>query len=371
MIPLDSPSLIGNEKKYLNECIDTNWISWQGRFVSRLEEEIAKYCSTNYAVAVINGTYGLIMALRALGIGKGDEVIVPAFTMSATAFAVESVGATVVWVDTSENSLNLDPNDVLQKITDKTKAVIAVHLYGYAADMFSLSEICERYNIPIIEDAAESFGASIRDRRVGSLGAIACHSFHNKIIGSGEGGAITTNDPILYQRILDLRVPSPNNSSGITMTLNNRMSNITAAVALAQLERVDEIIDLRRSRAKIYTEYFKKLDGIETISERPDERAVYWRYQILIDPDIISNTDMVNELRNEGVESRTVFSLMPYHNYYQSMDLKFPRSEFISSVGVDIPSGPSLSDNDTEYVCEAVTKILSKNKRKIGLTGRN
>lgn len=362
MIPLDAPSLMGNEKKYLIECIDTNWISWQGEFISRLEKGIADYCGTKYAVAVINGTYGLIMALRAMNIGKGDEVIVPAFTMSASAFAVESVGAKVVWVDTKQGCLTLDPADVEDKITIRTKAVMAVHLYGYTADMCSLRGICDSFHIPIIEDAAESFGAIAGGKKVGSLGKIACHSFHNKIIGSGEGGAITTDDPDLYEKLLLLRLPPPDNAGGTLMTLNNRMSNLTAAVALAQLERVDEIIDLRRNRAKIYTDYLSEIEGIDLIKERSDERAVYWRYQILLDPQIISNKNMVLELKGYGIESRTVFRLMPYHEYYNMKDLRFPRSEHISAVGVDIPSGPSLTEADAGHVCEAIRKILDKRR---------
>lgn len=360
MIPLDSPSLIGNEKKYLIECIDTNWISWQGKFVGQLEKSLCDYCSTEYAVAVVNGTYALIIALRALNIGEGDEVIVPAFTMSASAFAVESVGATVVWVDTEEHRMTLDPEDVSKKITDKTKAVIAVHLYGYAADVDALLSICDPLDIPVIEDAAESFGATIGGKRVGGLGKVACHSFHNKIISSGEGGALTTNDPELFEKIVELRVPSPDNSTGKILTLNNRMSNIVAAVALAQLERVDEIIDLRRSRAQIYKDRLHGIDGLGMISERIDELSVYWRYQILIDPRIMSNDQMVDSLRQKGIESRTVFSLMPYHSYYQKIDLTFPHSQHISTLGVDIPSGPNLTDDQVNYVADAICEIIER-----------
>lgn len=351
MIPLDSPLLNGNEKKYLNQCIDSNWISWQGEFVGRLETEIAKYCNTKHGIAIVNGTYALIIALRALDIGPGDEVIVPTLTMSASTFAISAVGATPVWVDCAPGSLLMDPKDVSVKITDKTKAIMAVHLYGYSVNMVELKQIAG--DIPIIEDAAESFGSTYLGKVVGSLGTIACHSFHNKIIGSGEGGAITTNDDQLAERVRELRVPPPDNAGGKYFTLNNRMSNLAAAVALAQLERVKDIIALRRNVAKIYTEAFSQNPKIRLIDEKACEMPVYWRYQIFVD----DNQALVEKLKSKDIEARTIFTPMHRHPYYNEQGV-FPRAEYLSSQGVDLPSGPSLTADQIMTVIQAVNESL-------------
>lgn len=348
MIPLDAPLLTGNEKKYLNECIDTNWISWQGQFVNRLETEIADYCGTQHGVAIVNGTYALMIALQALHIGPGDEVIVPTLTMSASAFAVSAVGATPIWVDCLPGSLLMDPVDVDRKITKRTKAIMAVHLYGHAVDITAIKQF--KGYIPIIEDAAESFGAKHQGSVVGGLGDIACHSFHNKIIGSGEGGAITTNSNHLADRVRNLRVPSPDNSTGTEFTLNNRMSNLAAAVAVAQLERVDEIIARRRRVAELYNSEFQS-KGIETV--QTSDFGVYWRYQIFVD----DNEKLVNRLAEQGVEARTIFKPMHKHRYYQSKDV-FPNAEAISKRGVDLPSGPALTDEQVHQVIKAVRQSL-------------
>lgn len=348
MIPLDSPLLTGNEKKYLNECIDTNWISWQGQFVNRLETEIAEYCGTQHGVAIVNGTYALVIALQALHIGPGDEVIVPTLTMSASAFAISAVGATPVWVDCLPDSLLMDPEDINRKITKRTKAIMAVHLYGHAVDITTIKQF--KGHIPIIEDAAESFGAKHRGSVVGGLGDIACHSFHNKIIGSGEGGAITTSSDYLVDRVRNLRVPSPDNSTGTEFTLNNRMSNLAAAVAVAQLERVDEIITKRRRVAELYDAEFQSA-GIETMQF--SDFGVYWRYQIFVN----NNEKLVAKLLAQGIESRTIFKPMHKHRYYQSTEV-FPNAELISSRGVDLPSGPALTDEQIHRVIEAVKHAL-------------
>lgn len=344
-IPLDAPLLAGNEKKYLNTCIDTNWISWQGEFVGRLEQSIAEYCGANHGLSIINGTYALVVALRTLGVGPGDEVIVPTLTMSATPFAVSSVGATVVWADCAVDSINSEAAQIKEKITSKTKAIIAVHLYGTPCDINAIRAAAP--GIPIIEDAAESFGAAINGQRVGSLGDLACHSFHNKIIASGEGGAITFNDSKYKEQILSLRTPSENNSSGSELCLNNRMSNIAAAIALAQLENVDSLITARRQVAKVYD---RKFNGkIKTLKEQ--HRNVFWRYQIFVDS--TKRSKIIDYLKSNGIESRPVFSLMNRHPYY-NCTAQFSQAELISNTGIDIPTSPAMTVDQAEYVADTV-----------------
>lgn len=359
-IPLDAPSLHGNERKYLNQCIDTNWISWQGEFVGKLESAIAEYCNTSYGLTIVNGTYALVLALQALKIGPGDEVILPTFTMSATAFAVSSVGARVVWVDNAQGSLTMDPAEVANKIGPKTKAVIAVHLYGRAVDMDGLLAVTTPMQIPVIEDVAEGFGAESSGKKVGGLGLVGCHSFHNKILASGEGGAVTLNDSKLAQIINDLRTPPPDNAGGKVVALNNRMSNLASAVALAQLERVNELISKRRAIARMYDQLFSVKPGLITYPERRGELCVYWRYQIGLEKSIkISNIELVNRLKSMKIEARPVFTPMHLHPKYKFEAIgSYPNAVEISSQAIDLPSSPNLTENQVEIVANAVLKLL-------------
>lgn len=355
-IPLDEPSLEGNEKKYLNECIDTNWISWQGAFVEKTESSLAKYCNSKHCLTIVNGTYALILALKALGIGPGDEVIVPALTMSATAFAVTEVEAKIIWADSSKHSFVIDPEDVAKKITPKTKAVMAVHLYGQPVDMESLLKVTEPKGIHIIEDVAEALGAVTSNKKVGGVGTISCHSFHNKIIASGEGGAITTNSEEIKQKIEELRTPPPNNNGSKVIALNNRMSNISCAVALAQLERIEELIDKRRKVAKLYDQHFKNSKGIEIFQEKEDQRWVYWRYQISLTKDYpLTKEELVEKLKRHNIEARPVFTLVCEHNQYKSEFLNdCPNAVETSATSIDLPSGPHLTEEQVNYVADLI-----------------
>jgi perosamine synthetase len=336
--------------------VDSNWISWQGAFVARTEAFLADYCSTRHALTVVNGTYALVMALQALEIGSGDEVIVPAFTMSATAFAVTTVGARCVWIDCAPHSLTLDADDVARKITDRTRAVVAVHLYGHAVDMERLLAITEPRCIAVIEDVAEAFGASAAGRRVGGWGTIACHSFHNKIIAAGEGGAITLNDNFLADRLKKLRTPSPNNFDNELITLNNRMSNIACAVALGQLERVDELIRRRRAVAAYYDERFFGVQGLSPFLSRSDEHCVYWRYSLQIGSGYrLTRDELVFSLAVQGIETRPVFCLITEHPHYKKNNPgPFPHAEKIAASALDLPSSPMLTDDQMRQVADAV-----------------
>jgi len=356
-ISLDEPNLQGNERKYLNQCIDTNWISWQGEFVGKTEELIARYCGTKHGLTVVNGTSALIMALQALDIGPGDEVIVPALTMSATAFAVTTVGATVVWVDSTKDTFLMSPEDIQKKITPKTKAVMVVHLYGHAADMQSIKAVVDPKGIPIIEDVAEGFGASIGESKVGGMGTIGCHSFHNKIIASGEGGAITLNDDNLFARLKALRTPPPDNSGSEMITLNHRMSNVAAAVAFAQLERIEELVEKRKHVAKLYDEILSAIDAVTVFPERENTRCVYWRYQVSLHEGYpLSKEDLIKKLKANNIESRAIFTLMSDHPQYKPLcrDV-FPNSSEVSGCSLDIPSSPNLTDDQIQRITDIIT----------------
>ena len=355
-ISLDKPLLDGNERKYLNRCIDTNWISWQGEFVGKTEALLAKYCNTRHCLTIVNGTYALILALQALGIGPGDEVIVPALTMSATAFAVTSVGAKVVWADSTKGRLTVSPDDVSRKISSKTKAVMAVHLYGWAVEMEPLLKITESKGIAVVEDVAEGLGTSISGRKAGGMGTIACHSFHNKIVASGEGGAITCNEDSLAEKLTEMRTPPPNNDGSKQIALNHRMSNISCAVALAQLERIEDFVARRRKVAQLYTKYFQDVTGISFFKEMKGERCAYWRYQISLTDDYpLSMNDLVLKLREHNIEARPIFSLMSNHPYYKSLSSgDYPNSVDVSKRSVDLPSGPKITEEQVKRVAELI-----------------
>lgn len=360
LIPLDEPCLIGNERKYLNHCIDTNWLSWQGEFTGKLETQLAAYCNTKHCLAIVNGTAALVLALEALGIGPGDEVIVPTLTMSATAFAVTTVGANVVWADSTRNGLTISVEDVARKITDRTKAVIVVHLYGRAVDMESLLKITEPRGCYVIEDVAEGLGAITSDKKAGGWGTIGCHSFHNKILASGEGGAITTNDDNLAKKIEELRTPPPDNFGSNIIVLNNRMSNISCAVALAQLERIEELIMRRRRLANLYDEFFRAAPGIHSFKERENERCVYWRYQIALTEDYpLTKNDLVAKLWERKIFARPIFTLMSEHPYYKTLSSgEYPNAADVSSRSIDLPSGPNLT---VEQIKRVANLILNPN----------
>ena len=358
MIPLDEPLLDGNEKKYLSECIDTNWISWQGQFCRRMEQEMASCCGdTRHCFAIVNGTQALVVALQALDIGEGDEIIVPTLTMSATSFAATAVGAKVVWADAQKDSFTIDPEDVARRITSRTKAVMAVHLYGRVVDMPALLAVTKPRGIPVVEDVAEALGAAWQGGRVGGLGTIGCHSFHNKIVASGEGGAITLNDSTLAARVEELRTPPPDNSNSHTLVLNNRMCNLACAVALAQIERLDELIARRRRVAHLYNELFAGVPGIKTFPEKDGESCVYWRYQIaLTDEYPLSREDLVAKLHQHRVQARPVFTLMSEHPIYKSLSSGFyPNAAAVSACSVDLPSGPKLSEANVTLVADLIS----------------
>ena len=270
-IPVYQPELSGNEKKYVNECLDTNWISAKGRFVKDFEKGIAEYLGVNHAVSVSNGTVALHLALMTLGIGEGDEVILPSLTYVASANAVTYTGATPVFADSLYESWQIDPADVERKITDKTKAIMVVHLYGQPCDMDAIMKIAKAHNLYVIEDCAEAFGSKYKGRCVGGFGDISAFSFYgNKTITTGEGGMVVTNDKALAERAAHIK------DQGMSLEreywhdiigYNYRMTNICAAIGLAQLEQADDFIARKIQVADWYKTYLK-----DTPVECPPEK---------------------------------------------------------------------------------------------------
>ncbi|MDI6737846.1 MAG: DegT/DnrJ/EryC1/StrS family aminotransferase, partial [Nanoarchaeota archaeon] len=248
MIPVCEPCMAGKELEYVSDCIKTNWISSNGRYITQFEDSFSRYCGTKYGIGCSNGTVALHLALAAIGIGPGDEVIIPDFTMIATANAVAYCGATPIPVDSEPRTWNMDVRQIKEKITSKTKAIMPVHIYGHPVDMDPLLKLAKEHNLLVIEDAAEAHGALYKNRKTGSLGDAACFSFYaNKLITTGEGGMVVTNNEQIAEKARLLR----NHAFGKPRFVHNeigfnyRMTNIQAAIGCAQMEKIDEFVDAR------------------------------------------------------------------------------------------------------------------------------
>jgi len=360
-IPVASPSFIGNEKKYVDDCMESGWISSAGKYIELFETGFAEFCGVKHAVACCNGTVALHLALLALGVEPGNEVIVPTLTFVATPNAVTYCGARPVFVDSESETWNLDPRQVEAKITPRTKGIIAVHLYGHPAKMSELKEIARRHNLFLLEDAAEAHGAMCDGRVVGSLGDAAVFSFYaNKIITTGEGGIVVTDDDALAERARLLRGQGmdPNRRYWHSIVgYNYRMMNLPAAIGLAQLEKIDRQLELRSRIAELYRERLQKMPGIIFQAEQAWARHVYWMFSIVLEQDTWSDRDVVMDiLREQRIETRPVFypahSMPPYINSVGGET--FPVAENLSTNGISLPTWAGLTEDDIDHVCNAL-----------------
>ncbi|MGH7003986.1 MAG: DegT/DnrJ/EryC1/StrS family aminotransferase, partial [Alphaproteobacteria bacterium] len=362
--PVDETRLDGNERADLNECIDTNWISSRGPFVTRFERAFAAEAGAEFGVACASGTAALHLTLAALGLGPGDEVIVPAFTMVATANAVRYVGATLKLVDSEPVHFNLDPDRVEAAITPRTKAIVAVHVYGHPAEMRRLLEIARAHGLHLIEDAAEAHGAEIGGRRVGGFGRAAAFSFYaNKIVTCGEGGMVTTNDAHyerVVRRLRDHAFSPERHFWHEYVGFNYRMTNLQAAVGLAQTERLDAITDARRRLRAFYDERLRSIPGVELPAEAPGVRSVFWMYAIRIRPAFGCNRDALrDELARRGVETRSFFIPMHFQPIYfaQFRGQRFPVAEALCESGLYLPTSETLGERDVNWICAQIADI--------------
>lgn len=354
-IPVYQPSLCGNESKYVNECLETHWISSKGKFVSRFEVDFAQYIKARYATSVCNGTVALHLALHSLGIKEGDEVIVPTLTYIASVNAIAYVGATPVFVDSEPLAWNLDISKIEEKITNKTKAVMVVHLYGAVCDMDSIRNICTKYGLMLIEDVAEAFGSQYKGRYAGTFGDIATFSFFgNKTITTGEGGMVVSNDSATIARAAYLKSQAVSTTHEYwhdEMGFNFRMTNICAAIGVAQLEQADSVIKAKRRLANWYRE---ELEGLPLTFqlEMPQTVHTYWMVSILAE-----DTKMRNHIRQmlkeSGVETRPLFPPAHMMPVFRTKE-PYPVAESLSERGLNLPSYPSLT---REQVCFISSKI--------------
>lgn len=355
-IPLYIPLLSGNEKKYVNECLDSTWISSKGKFIHEFEDKFCEYIGVKYAASVSNGTTALHLALETLGITAGDEVIVPTFTYIASVSAIVYTGATPVFVDSIEETWQLDPEDIKKKINQKTKAIMVVHLYGQMCDMDEIMKIADEYNLFVIEDCAEAFGSQYKGRYAGTFGNIAAFSFYgNKTITTGEGGMLVSNDYYLYDKAYHLKmhgVSSVREYWHDVIGYNYRMTNICAAIGLAQIERADEIIKKKRAIAELYAENLKGLP-LTWHKEQKESVHSYWMFSILVESVKVREA-LRSFLSENGIETRPTFypaHTMPmFAHTYQ----KFKVAEGIAIRGINLPCFPELKKEQVIEVCDAI-----------------
>lgn len=362
MIPISEPVLGKNAEKYLKECARAGWVSSQGAFVNRFEKMFASFCGVKYAVAVNSGTAAIHLALTALNIGPGDEVIVPAYTMIATVLPVIYVGAKPVLVDVEEKTGNIDPDLVKKKISTNTKAIIAVHVNGHPANMEKLLQ----FGVPVVEDAAEAHGSQVKVnglwRKTGSVGKVGCFSFYaNKIITSGEGGMVTTNSKRLAERIMALRNLSRSKDRHFyhrEVAFAYRMSNLQAAVGVAGMEEATKLLARKRRVGELYERLLKKVPGIELPVEKEYAKRLYWHYEIKVK----NRDEMAKELERAGIETRLAFVPMNKQPAFRKRGLflrdTYPVAEEISKKLLSLPTGLALTDKEVKYVCEKIIHNL-------------
>jgi len=365
-IPVARPSLAGNEKRYVMECLETSWISSIGSFINRFEESFATFCGVKHAVACANGTVALHAALLAHGVGPGDEVLVPTLTFIATANAVRYCGATPVFVDSEPATWCMDPVDAARKVTPRTKGVVPVHLYGHPADLDPIMALAARHGLFVCEDAAEAHGARYKDRSVGSIGHSATYSFFgNKIITTGEGGMVVTSDDALAARVRQLKGQGVDPSRRYWFPVvgyNYRMTNIQAAIGLAQLEQVDAQL---AARERVVGWYDARLVPLAKLVEtqRPARwaRHVHWMYSAVLRDGIrLSRDELMGRLDADGVETRPIFYPMHVLPPYAEANrgASFPVAERLGARGLNLPTHAGLTEEEVDHVCRRLAHHL-------------
>jgi perosamine synthetase len=368
MIPVNEPLLDGNEAEYVAECIRTAWISSAGKFIEEFERAWADYCGMEHGIAVSNGTTALQVAVDCLDLEPGDEVIMPTFTIISCAMAVVVHGGVPVLVDSDPRTWCMDVGQVEAKITPRTRAIMPVHMYGHPVDMDPLFELAEKHGLKIIEDAAEVHGADYKGRKCGGLGDISTFSFYaNKIITTGEGGMVLTSDDELAEkarRIRNLCFLPERRFLHKRLGYNYRLTNMQAAIGLAQVERIDALVERKRRMGAAYNE---RLDGIDVLQLPVEEswaKNVYWMYGLVLDEasgmDAVSFAEALSE---RGVQTRPFFLGMHEQPVFRDMDLfkgeSYPASERMARQGLYLPSGLALTMEQIETVSEAVRSILT------------
>ncbi len=362
-IPVCEPVLGAQEKRYVLDCLEGNWISSLGKYIPKFERMFSSYCGASRGVACSSGTSALHLALDAIGIGPGDEVIIPAFSLIVSANVVCWTGATPVLADVTADTWCIDPARIEEKITPKTKAIMVVHMYGHPADMGPIMAIAERHNLKVIEDCAQAHGAAYSGKRVGSIGHVGAFSFYgNKIITTGEGGMLITDDDAIAERAAYLRNQAFEQERFVHRAVgyNYRMTNLQAAIGVAQCERIDTIVERKIEIAHRYIELLADIDDIDLPTCRPDAQNVYWMFGVLVRPTFSHTAALVRErLAKRGVETRAFFVPLNRQPAYNGVDKKYPNlqgrfpvAEDLSIRGLYLPSALNLTTEKQEYVVD-------------------
>lgn len=365
-IPVAAPLLDGRETQYVMECMETSWISSNGRFIGEFEKRIAELCDVKHCIATNNGTTALHLALVALDLKPGDEVIVPTLTYIASANAVRYCGGVPVFVDNEEATFNLDPKAIEAKITPRTRGIMPVHLYGHPVDMDPILEIARRHKLFVLEDAAEAIGAKYKGRPTGGLGDCATFSFFgNKLITTGEGGAVTTNDDELARKLRLYRGQGMDPERRYWFPVigyNYRMTNVAAAIGVGQMEQVDKHLASRRAVAKAYDERLKPLSN-RIVLPKTESYAehVYWMYTIVLGDDVKKSRDEVMAAMDKaGIETRPIF--YPMHvmpPYADDTGGPYPTAEHCAARGINLPTHARLSNQDIDRVVAALAAAIA------------
>jgi len=360
VIPVCEPKLSGKELEYVTDCIKTNWISSKGKYITEFEDKFSKYCEAKYGIATCNGTTALHLALASLGIKSGDEVILPSFTMIATVNSVTYTGAKPVLVDSEDETWNIDPNKIEEKITKRTKAIMVMHTYGHPVDMDPILEIAKKHDLYVIEDAAEAHGAEYKGRKVGVIGDVGCFSFYaNKIITTGEGGMVVTNDEKIAEMCRLLRDQAFEKRRFVHryVGFNYRMTNLQAAIGVAQMEIIDESVETRRRNAGLYNSLLKDVEGIRLPPEAPWAKNVYWMYTVLIEKQFgMTRDELMKFLKEKEIDTRPAFHpvhLQPvYADLYKGEE--YPIAEKLGKCGINLPSANTLTKDQIKHIVETI-----------------
>jgi perosamine synthetase len=353
--PVYQPNLVGNEKKYVDECLESTWISSKGVFIKKFEDEFSDFIGLKYSASVSNGTVALHVALLALGIRSGDEVIVPTFTYVASVNSIFYTGAKPVFVDSDKQTWQIDPEKIEEKITEKTKAIMVVHLYGHPCALDEIKKIAEKHKLYLVEDCAEAIGTRYKGIHVGSFGEISTFSFFgNKAITTGEGGMLCTNNPEIYD--LTLRIKGQGLAKNREyfhdiVGYNYRMTNICAAIGCAQLERVYDILNKKRIVVESYIDQLKHLP-IDYHHQSADTFHSYWMFTILVNSEN-ERTELRNHLSKNEIETRPTFHpvhKMPMYNQNEN----YPVAEDLGKRGINLPSYPDLNEEDISFITRKI-----------------
>lgn len=359
-IPVAEPIIVGNELVYLKECVKTRWVSSLGPFVKKFEKRFANFCGVKYASTVANGTAALHVALLAAGIKAGDEVIVPNMTFVSTANAVVFCNAKPVFVDVDKHTWNIDPEKIDEKITKRTKAMIPVHLYGCPAEMKAINKLAKEHGLFVLEDAAEAHGAEYRGKKAGALADAAAFSFYgNKIITTGEGGMVTSNNRRFIERVNLLKDQGKSKKRKFYHTAlgyNYRMTNLQAAFGLAQLEGIKKLLKRKHEIAKHYFDLLSGIDGIHFQEVPKKAKSSYWFISLVLEKPFPKAAKVAEKLAKEGIETRPFFTPLTNLPFYKSRE-RFPVSEYLHKHGLSLPSGVTLKNEQIDFICKELKKL--------------